>query len=100
MIISLLRITNTIHAGALPKGIIIMRAAATISLSATGSRNLPKIVTIPIRLAIYPSSQSVMEARANTKVAMKLEVLEGDSNRTTSTGIMTIRKNVRKLGRL
>jgi len=38
------------------------RAAVTSSLSATGSRSLPKTVTWPRLRARYPSSQSVAEA--------------------------------------
>ena len=42
---SLPTITTTIQAGARPRGISMMRAAETMSLSANGSRNLPKVVT-------------------------------------------------------
>ncbi len=39
-----------------------MRAAETSTLSATGSRSLPRVVTWPRRRAISPSSQSVRAA--------------------------------------
>ena len=51
MMISRPSITSTIQAGTRPKGKIMIRAAMTISLSAIGSRNFPKTVTIPIRRA-------------------------------------------------
>jgi hypothetical protein len=76
----------------------MIRAAATMSLSAIGSRNLPNNVTISIRLAMYPSSQSVMEAKANNRVAKKPAVREGESNRITRSGIMAILNIVKKFG--
>src|SRR6478735_11690370 len=47
-------------------------AVATISLSATGSKNAPNAEYWCHLRAIQPSSQSVTEAKANTNAAAKL----------------------------
>ncbi len=44
-------------------------ATATMSLSATGSRNAPRRDVCPRRLARYPSSESVIPASANSSPA-------------------------------
>src|SRR5208282_5176284 len=98
MMISRPRMTNTIHAGTRLYGRIIINAVMTISLSAIGSRNFPKTVTIPMRRARYPSSQSVMEAMANITAAQKPADLEGEKRTVTRTGMEAIRSRVRILG--
>ena len=52
-------------------------AAATISLSATGSRNAPNALVCPQRRASQPSSQSVIAATAKTHIAVQLRA-DGD----------------------
>ena len=47
----------------------VIRAVITSSLSASGSKNLPKVVTRFCALAILPSSISVIEASAKTTSA-------------------------------
>ena len=59
MINSRLMITITIQAGRFPSSIRQIRAEHTSSLSASGSMNLPKLVTRLYFLAILPSSMSV-----------------------------------------
>jgi len=48
---------------------------------------LPNVVTISMRRARYPSSQSVVDATANTTVAQKAASRDGESSRTARTGI-------------
>ena len=49
------RITITIHAGIRPRWISMIMALRFKSLSATGSMNLPKSVTMPSLRAMWPS---------------------------------------------
>jgi hypothetical protein len=57
------------------------------------------MVTIPIRRARYPSSQSVTEAIANRRQAKKPADREGEKRMTTNGGIRNMRRSVRILGR-
>ena len=59
------------QASARPSWTSRMSAAATISLSATGSRKAPKALVSPQRRASQPSSQSVIAATANTVIAVQ-----------------------------
>ena len=54
-------------------------AAATISLSATGSRNAPKAEVWPQRRARYPSAQSVIAASAKMLIASQFLALSDRS---------------------
>ena len=54
-----------------------MSAVTIRSLSARGSRNFPRVVTIPLRLARYPSSVSVMAAAEEEKGGDELVDLAG-----------------------
>ena len=56
--------STTAHAGMRPIGTIHTSVAATMSLSASGSRNLPSTLTRPCRRASQPSSRSVIAASA------------------------------------
>ena len=59
---SLARIAITSHPGIKSFSIKVIKAAAIRTLSASGSINCPKAVTKFRSRAIFPSSQSVMEA--------------------------------------
>lgn len=83
-------IKKTSHAGTLPKGISIIRAAETRSLSARGSKNFPRVETRFRLRAKKPSSRSVIAAREKRIAAEKLHVLLGNDMRTTSAGTVAI----------
>ena len=83
----------------------IISAAVTISLSATGSRNAPKLDVWFQRRASQPSSQSV--TAATTKMIVAVAFLAGPpshasgrKNTPTTSGIRTMRSQVRRIGRL
>jgi len=69
------------------------------SLSARGSRNLPKEVTSPLDLAKYPSSQSVIQISTKKKAAMTLKRLPGAIRRTITTGTAATLTKERVFGR-
>src|SRR5262249_488824 len=58
------------QAGNLPSRTSITIAARTISLSASGSRNLPMTVTRPIRPASQPATPSAIQTAAHTAPAL------------------------------
>ncbi len=64
----------TTHAGTLSSPTSIMSTVIIRSLSARGSKNFPSTVTERIRLARYPSSQSVRHATRNSKAAAMLKI--------------------------
>ena len=64
-------IITTIHAGRRWSSTKDMSAATTSILSANGSINFPKLVTMPRLRAIYPSAASVKEAIIKTMPASK-----------------------------
>ena len=51
------------------------RIDIAMSLSASGSRNLPTTVTVPVRRATQPSRKSVAPVTAKSPPAMKLFTL-------------------------
>jgi hypothetical protein len=55
----------------------MMSTEATRSLSARGSRNLPREVTRLKRRAMYPSKTSVTAAAMNTSVAARHMIFPG-----------------------
>ena len=67
--ISRTTIRATIHAGATPSPISMTSAASTSTLSATGSRSLPRRELVPRRRASQPSIWSVAIATTKTAVA-------------------------------
>src|SRR5215210_8010116 len=75
-------------------------AAAIISLSATGSMTLPKLVTAWRERAMYPSSPSVSAAIANTTAAIVEPPGVSTVSATTTTGTSRMRTRVSALGRL
>mmetsp|Transcript_19528 Transcript_19528/g.44656 ORF Transcript_19528/g.44656 Transcript_19528/m.44656 type:complete len:200 (-) Transcript_19528:269-868(-) len=75
------------------------RAVATMSLSATGSRNAPKLDEIFHLLARYPSTRSVRDATAKITAAITLRQGYVDMRKTTIRGIMNTLAIVKMFGR-
>ena len=69
MISSREKITTTTHAATSPSCTNTMRTESTKSLSASGSRNLPRSLSVPRRRASCPSSVSVSEKTMNSAAA-------------------------------
>ena len=67
------RISATTHRLQTPSRIMYRKATVVSSLSARGSANLPKSVTIFHLRARYPSRKSVKLARANTTPAARYQ---------------------------
>ena len=72
---------------------------STSSLSATGSRNLPKLVTVWCFRARYPSSQSVKEAAMNATSASACHTGSENCSRITTTGTSAMRVIVSRFGK-
>ena len=72
---SLAIIIITTHAGILSRSTSAISAEHTKSLSASGSINLPKLVTRLYFLAIFPSSKSVKLANTNIAAAKTSPVI-------------------------
>jgi len=70
MISSREKMTTTTHAATRPSWTRTMRTERTKSLSASGSRNLPRSLTRPPRRASSPSRVSVNENRMNSAAAI------------------------------
>ena len=70
---SLAKIRATTHRLQTPSRIMYTKATVVSSLSARGSANLPKSVTIFHLRARYPSRKSVKLARANTTPAARYQ---------------------------
>ena len=66
------RMSTTTQTGTRPRRSSITSADRTMILSASGSRNLPRVVTLFETRASQPSSQSESAAAANTTAARKL----------------------------
>ena len=66
------RISTTTQTGTRPSRTSITSAESTMILSASGSRNLPSVVTLFETRASQPSNQSVRAAAAKTTAARKL----------------------------
>ena len=64
------KITTTTQAATSPSCTSTMSTESTKSLSASGSRNLPRSLTVPRRRAIWPSSVSVNEKATNSTAAI------------------------------
>ena len=81
---------------------IIIGAGTAISLSASGSRNLPKSVMRLCFLAILPSSMSVMAVprkRVATMMRWGIEGIKPTSIKKRNTGMRHMRKTVSLLGK-
>ncbi len=98
--ISLPMIRATIQAGALPRDTSMISDVETRSLSARGSRNLPREDDALYFLAIYPSSRSVRDAIQKSAAEKILKSLPGDNKRRIKTGDTAILKSERVLGML
>src|SRR6266550_466221 len=98
MISSREKITTTTHAATSPSWTSTIRTDSTNSLSASGSRNLPKSLTVPRRRASSPSRVSVSEKRTNNAAATWSCPGKRNSNSAISTGIASRRLTVRLLG--
>ena len=66
------RMITTTHDGTRPRRSRITSAESTMILSASGSRNFPRVVTLFDTRASHPSIQSEIAAAANTAAARKL----------------------------
>src|SRR5215813_470730 len=94
------RITPVTHHGSSPRAESVMRAEPVSALSAIGSAILPKSVIIPLRLASWPSSRSVIEATPKTKKATIRDNVPSATRNATKTGTSTSRSTVSPFGRL
>ena len=94
------KITTTTHAATRPSWTRTISTDSTNSLSARGSRNFPRSLTVPRRRAIWPSSVSVKEKMTNRAAAS----WSWPSNRTMSriirSGIAASRLSVNAFGTL
>ena len=90
---------TTIQASIRPIGIMRIMAVLTISLSASGSRNLPIAVIRLYLRAIYPSRKSVSAARTNRAASVSDQKGPGDNRRKNKNGTMLMRASVMLLGR-
>lgn len=78
---------------------MMVRATATMSLSATGSRKVPSGVTAFQRRARYPSKKSVTEAAANMREEVKQGLGKmGKSAVAARRGMETTRAPVKMMG--
>ena len=91
--------TTTIQAATLSISRSDTNAAATRSLSATGSRSVPRVVTWLRRRAMRPSSQSVTEASTKIPVAISTLTRDDEIRKTIRSGTRTMRVRVRPMGR-
>src|ERR1051326_7200077 len=94
-------ITVTIQAGTRGSGgraASMMSTAATISLSASGSRSWPRAVVSPCRRASQPSRKSVRQATRNQAAAAARAAGAGQQSVTTSTGTSAMRSNESRFG--
>src|SRR5882724_1250868 len=92
-------ITTTIHASILSMARSDTRAAATRSLSAIGSRSVPRVVTWLRRRASIPSAQSVMAERMKIAAAINACTRDDEMRNTMSRGTATMRVRVRPIGK-
>src|SRR6267142_1396611 len=92
-------ITTTIHASILSMARSDTSAAATRSLSAIGSRSVPRVVTWLRRRASIPSAQSVMAARMKMAAPIKAWTRDDEMRKTMSNGTATMRVRVRPIGK-
>ena len=93
-------ITMATHARTMSTCTRATRAAATRSLSATGSSRVPKRVTWLRRRAMKPSSQSVSEAATKMPAAISTLTRSEEMTKTMMSGTRTIRNSVSAIGRL
>jgi hypothetical protein len=77
----------------------MIKAAEMRSLSANGSRNLPKADSRPCRRAYRPSSTSVIDAAEKTTAARNAYNLSEDRSSRTSTEMLAILYRVNWLGK-
>jgi hypothetical protein len=92
-------ISTTIQAGTRPTCTKEIRLAEIRSLSATGSRSFPRVVTWRMLRAMRPSSQSVRTAARNTTAAVRLYGRGTTIRNTTRTGTRKIRTRLSAFGR-
>jgi hypothetical protein len=76
----------------------MIKAAEIRSLSATGSKNLPRVDSRPRLRANRPSSRSVTEAVEKTMAASIAHTLFENKRNTMSTGMLAILYKVKWLG--
>src|SRR5229473_3097979 len=93
------KITTTTHAATSPSWTRTISTERTSSLSASGSRNLPRSLTMPRPRAIWPSSVSVKEKTTNSAAASWSWPGKRSSSRAIKSGIAASRLRVKRLGR-
>src|SRR5712692_1967603 len=93
------KITTTTHAATSPSWTRTIRTESTSSLSASGSRNFPRSLTMPLRRAICPSSVSVNEKTMKSAAASWSWPGKRTSRSAISSGIAASRLSVKRLGR-
>ena len=98
MISSREKITTTTHAATRPAWTSTISTERTKSLSASGSRNLPKSLTDPLRRASSPSSVSVSEKRMKRAAAIWSCPGKLTSRSAIRTGMATRRLTVSAFG--
>src|SRR2546430_3184956 len=98
MISSREKITTTIQAATSPSWTRTMSTASTNSLSASGSRNFPRSLTVPLRRASGPSTVSVSEKAMNSAAATWSWPGKRSSKSAIRTGMATSRLIVRAFG--
>src|SRR2546429_4251486 len=98
MISSREKITTTIQAATSPSWTRTMSTASTKSLSASGSRNFPRSLTVPLRRASCPSTVSVSENAMNSAAATWSWLGKRKRRSAISTGMATNRLTVRAFG--
>src|SRR5258708_354535 len=93
------KITTTTHAATNPSWTRTIKTERTSSLSARGSRNLPRSLTMPRRRAIWPSSVSVKEKATNRAAASWSWPGKRSRSSAIKSGIAASRLRVKRLGR-
>jgi len=76
----------------------MIKAAEMRSLSAKGSKNVPKVDSSPCRRAKWPSSRSVIDAAEKTTAARNELTLFENKRSRMSTGMLAILYRVNWLG--
>src|SRR5947208_122594 len=92
------KITTTTQAATRPSWTRTISTASTKSLSASGSRNFPRSLTLPLRRASCPSTVSVSENAMNSAAATWSWLGKRKRRSAISTGMATNRLTVRAFG--
>ncbi len=91
-------IIQTIHHGTIPSHANATNAADVSTLSASGSRKIPHLVTFPVLRAIQPSYKSVNAATAKTSTDTCSSTSRSLTKSTTKSGVNMILRIVSWFG--